>query len=112
LSLPIDETGNRVDIRVHLGLMLLNDIVPRILEEGRWIGERVSLAETWYIYLCSKEACPEVDSNPDNWGTKELKTIAKALVAYAGKLLEPYLKTPPRQATRRRGSSGSEELPF
>jgi len=108
MSLPVEETGSRVDIRVHLGLMLLNDIVPRILEEGRWIGERVSLAETWYIYLCSRDACPEVDSNPDNWGTKELKTIAKALVNYAYRLLEPYLKTPPIRG--RRGLAGSEEL--
>jgi len=110
LSLPVDEPSRREGLRVHLGLMILNDIVPRILEEGRWIGERVALAETWYIYLCSKDACPEVDSNPDNWGTKELKAIAKALVNYAYRLLEPYLKNPP--ARGRRDLAGSEELPF
>jgi len=94
LSFHIEEAGSRADVRVRVGLMILNDVVPRMLEEGRWIGERVALAETWYMYLCSAMECPEVDSNPDNWGTKELKTIARALVTYAKALLEPTLEAP------------------
>jgi len=104
LSLSIEEAGNRADVRVRVGLMILNDVVPRMLEEGRWIGERVALAETWYMYLCSVAGCPDVDSNPDNWGSKELKTIARALVSYAKTLLEPALTAPPPPELRRRAA--------
>jgi len=102
LSLSIEEAGSSTGVRIRVGLMILNDVVPRILEEGRWIGERVALAETWYMYLCSATGCPDVDSNPDNWGTKELKNIARALVSYAKTLLEPALNTPPPPELRRR----------
>jgi len=46
LSLNTEETDSQADVRVRAGLMILNDVVPRILEEGRRIGERETLAET------------------------------------------------------------------
>jgi len=95
LSFSIEEAEGRVAARVYLGFKILNDIVPRILEEGRWIGERVALAETWYMYLCSVEECPDVPEDPREWGSKDLEAIAEALVSYAYRLLEPALRKRP-----------------
>jgi len=111
LSFSIEEAESRIAARVYLGFKILTEVVPRILEEGRWIGERIALAKTWYMYLCSVEECPEVDRDPRKWGSKDLETIAEALVSYAYRLLEPALRARPSMV-RERGSIGLEELPF
>jgi len=111
LSFHIEEAESRIAARVYLGFKLLNDVVPRILEEGRWIGERIALAKTWYKFLCRKQGCPNVPEDPRKWGSKDLDEIADALVSYALSLLEPALRARPSMV-RERGSIGLEEIPF
>jgi len=109
LSFSINETDSRATARLYLGLKILTEVVPEILEEGKWLGRRLALMKTWYEFLCLEKSCPNVPSDPKNWGSKEIETIAKALVAYAHELLEPSLRTSPSGVRERRGSVDLEE---
>jgi len=96
LSFGIEEAESRIAARVYLGFKILTEIVPQILEDGAWIGRRIALAKTWYMFLCmTQQGCPNVPEDPRKWGSKDLEEIADALVAYALRLLEPALRARP-----------------
>jgi len=103
VSVGYEDFGYRPTAKVWLGIKILTDIVPSILEDGSWIGRRIAVAMTWYKFLCrTTEGCPKVPEDPRKWGSKELDAIAEALVSYAKSLLEDALRVPPIPEARAR----------
>ena len=68
----------------RLAYLILLEIAPKIMNNHLQIGERISIAVTWYKYLYYHGSAPEdVPTDWRKWGEKELEKIHDALVRYA-----------------------------
>jgi len=97
MSIEIESLTATTPVKVRLGLIILSEIVPRILNDGLFIGERLSLAYTWYMFLCRVARCPDVPREMERWGLSELRKVAEALVDYARALLGEFVATRPQE---------------
>jgi len=91
MSLDIEPLEASASLKIRLGLHIINNVVPRILNDGVYIGERISVAFSWYMFLCKIGLCPNVPKEMEKWGLEEIKIIADELVEYARKLLKDYI---------------------
>jgi len=87
VSLEIEPVMTATPVRIRIGLTILTEVVPRILNDGLFIGDRLSLAYTWYLFLCKVSSCPDVPKEVEKWGLSEIRRVAEALVDYARALL-------------------------
>lgn len=98
MSIEIESLTTTAPVKVRLGLIILSEIVPRILNDGLFIGERLSLAYTWYMFLCRVARCPaDVPREMEKWGLSELRKVAEALVDYARALLGEFVSARPQE---------------
>lgn len=81
-------------IKTRLALHILDNVVPKIINDGTFIGDRIAVAYTWYRFLCRKSPsmCPDIEKDPDKWSLEDLKKIADKLVDFATQLLIPALR--------------------
>jgi len=89
LSLDFETTEQAAPTKVRLGFQILYQIVPHILNDGVFIGDRIATAYTWYMFLCKIGRCPnDIPDNPSKWGMSELTKVSQHLVDYASRLLK------------------------
>ena len=91
MSLDMELLETQPTIKVRVGLHIISSVVPRILDDSIFIGERVALAYSWYLFMCKISLCPDVPKEMSKWGLNELQKVAEALIDYARKLLKDYL---------------------
>jgi len=94
MALNFAEPFDRYEgIKTRLALHILDSVVPKILNDGVFIGDRIATAYTWYRFLCkrSPSMCPDVPKDLDKWSLEDLKKIADKLADFATSLLIPAL---------------------
>jgi len=91
MATEIEPVMTTAPVKVRLGLHILSEIVPRILNDGLFIGDRLSVAYTWYLFLCKVSKCPDVPKEMEKWGLSEIRKVAEALVDYARALLGEFV---------------------
>ena len=93
MSLYIEDVQSNSDIKRRLAFEILGNIVPKLLNDGVYIGTRVSLAYTWGRFLCRARECPDTPRNIRDWNLEHIKVVADSLVDYAMSIIEDYVKT-------------------
>ncbi len=93
MSLYVEDIQSNSDFKTKLAMEILTNIVPRLLNDGVYIGTRVSLAYTWSRFLCKADKCPDTPSNIRDWDLSHIKIVADSLVDYAMSIIEDYVKT-------------------
>jgi len=94
MAMVFMEPAEREGIKTRLAMHILDNVVPRIMNDGIFIGDRIALAYTWYRFLCKHSAsrCPDVPKNIAEWSLEDLRKIADALIEFAQQLIEGALQ--------------------
>ncbi len=90
------------EIRIRIAFHILNEVVPRMLEEGTPITTKVALAYTWLRFVCKvlPRECPEnLPHELEKWRADTIERVAEILITYAVKLLGTGV-LPPETATK------------
>jgi len=83
LSIDIELLEHESDTRIKIALMIMNEIAPKLLNDGVYIGERLSTAYTWNKFLCRVSKCGVEDKDYKMWGLDDIRMVADGLIEYA-----------------------------
>ncbi len=83
-------------LKVRVALHIIDEVVPRLLEDGEPISRRMALAYSWLRFVCKIMKCPsDLPQNPKEWSFDTLERIADVLLDYARHLLKDYVSPNP-----------------
>ena len=95
MAVEFREGFERYGLKVRIAMHILDEVVPKILNTGVFIGERIATAFSWIGFVCKYRPakCSDLNTDVSKWSQEELKKVARKLIEFASELLVPALKS-------------------